>query len=485
MVRSRAVGALAFVFTVLAGVGTAEYDVLCIGSSYVVPHDYIKSMADSAGMDLNTSRSQIIGAPLRWIHDHCSEANPTDPCVELPTGTVELLSMNAQRPFFYTEEESFHATCFADLLLTPNPDARVMIQDYWCTDGNTLYPQAHGWDNVNAMRLGSIKVVRIMVDSLGHKVYTAPVGTALQLLAEMSQAGEFTGISGDHPGLSDDGSHLSSLGHYVQACLTFCGGYRYDVRNLPGRIVGSWGQDVFQMDPADAVLVHELVYTTVRTTPFSGWYENEPASVGDYRDSLGVALMNWESFDRIHPFDGDGTVTGDNGVEWTVVGLNTNKNGYTIADAFAGLDNGGSMSTTLPHGIRDLHIAVKNVASLVVEVDGLEVATVTGVQDGGWSGVQYFKVADIGKHESCVLTIRAVDTWAILDNVSWTLYDDAGQVTTAPVARPAQVRHGLGTASARFSLDGRALGVAAVRSHRGATVDVSGVLHVGPGAPGR
>lgn len=68
---------------------------------------------------------------------------------------------------------------------------------------------------------------------------------------------------------------------------------------------------------------------------------------------------------------------------WTVTNFTTNKNGYTISDAFGVLRSGGTMSATLPQDVRDLHIAVKNEAMLRIEIDGQERGTITGVKDGG------------------------------------------------------------------------------------------------------
>lgn len=53
----------------------------------------------------------------------------------------------------------------------------------------------------------------------------------------------------------------------------------------------------------------------------------------------------------------------------------------------------GVGSEPLPQGVKELHIAVKNVAELQIEVDGAVKGTVVGVQVGGWSGVQYLKIS--------------------------------------------------------------------------------------------
>lgn len=42
--------------------------------------------------------------------------------------------------------------------------------------------------------------------------------------------------------------------------------------------------------------------------------------------------------------------------------------------------------------------------------------------------MQYLKVADIGKHEACELTIRCLNSQTTFDNITWTVHDDAGTV---------------------------------------------------------
>ncbi len=45
----------------IAGICPAEYDLYCIGSSYIIDHQYMQSMAESAGIALKAGRSEIYG----------------------------------------------------------------------------------------------------------------------------------------------------------------------------------------------------------------------------------------------------------------------------------------------------------------------------------------------------------------------------------------------------------------------------------------
>ncbi|UCE49241.1 MAG: hypothetical protein JSW47_03690 [Phycisphaerales bacterium] len=168
----------------IAGVCSAEYDVYCIGSSYTIDHKYIKSMADSAGIELKTGRSEIFGN-MNSIRQRVARA-PLDsgnPLHELATGTVDVLAMTATRPWRYTESEAGACAYFSRLLLEHNPGARIFIHDYWTVSplDRSLYPELHGWDNVRGMNLGAIKIINLMATELNHKVYVIPIGATVQV----------------------------------------------------------------------------------------------------------------------------------------------------------------------------------------------------------------------------------------------------------------------------------------------------------------
>ncbi len=149
----------------LVSVCSAEYDLYCIGSSYIIDHQHIKSMADSAGILLKAGRSEIYGN-MNSIRQRAA-GRPLDggnPLHELATGTVDILAMTATRPWRYTESEAGACAHFGKLLLQHNPDARIFIHDYWTVSppDRSLYPKLHGWDNVRGMNLGAIKIINLM-----------------------------------------------------------------------------------------------------------------------------------------------------------------------------------------------------------------------------------------------------------------------------------------------------------------------------------
>lgn len=417
------VAAVAFAL-ILTGVCAAEYDLYCMGSSYIIDHLYIKSMADSAGIPLKAGRSEVYGnmndirqrSPGRAL----DRGNPLH---ELATGTVDVLAMTATRPWRYTEVEAGACAHFGKLLLRHNPGARVFIHDYWTVSppDRSLYPELHGWDNVRGMNLGAIKIINLMARDLKHKVYIIPIATAVQVMREKIIAGELDGYK--QPGdLMSDSIHLSEMGRYIQACLTFCGAYRYDARKLPGDVVGGRGRRRLKFSPHDAKVIHQVVYETVRNTPYSGWYKNEPDTLDAYLKHLRAGLKNWESFDKLHPASGTGTFTGDNGIKWNYTNVSTGKDGEILTDAFIIMRKGSAVSASIPGGINDLHFAMYRGAEIEVMIDGKSMGTFRPVREGGWNN-HYFKITDLNKTGNVKVEFACRSREAIMDNISWTVPD--------------------------------------------------------------
>jgi len=405
----------------IAGVCLAEYNLYCIGSSYIIDHEYIKSMADSAGIDLKAGRSEIFGN-MRSIQERCQTKplSSGNPLQELATGTVDVLAMTATRPWRYTESEAGACAYFSKLLLQHNPDARIFIHDYWTVSppDRSLYPELHGWDNVRGMHLGAIKIINLMAKKLNHKVYIVPVSVAIQVMREKITAGELEDYKRPDD-LMSDSIHLSEMGRYIQACLTFCGAYRYDVRQLPGDVVGGRNQRRLKFSPNDAAIIHQVVYETVRNTLYSGWYKNEPDSLDAYMIHLQKGLNNWESFDKMYPAFGTGTFTGDNGIKWSYTNVSSGKDGETLTDVFIIMRRGSSLSATIPGGIRDLHFAMYQNAEIEVKVDGKSMGTFKPVREVGWNN-HYFKIKDLNKVQDVTVVFICRSHEAIMDNISWT-----------------------------------------------------------------
>jgi hypothetical protein len=408
----------------IAGVCRAEYDLYCIGSSYIIDHQYIQSMAESAGIAMNAGRSEIYGN-MRSIRV-LAEKKPMDsanPLHELATGTVDVLAMTATRPWLYTESEAEACADFSKLLLGHNPGARIFIHDYWTVlpPGRSLYPELHGWDNVRAMRLGAIMIINLMANELGHKVYIVPVGVAVQVMREKISAGQLEGYKNPDD-LMSDSIHLSEMGRYVQACLTFCGAYRYDVRKLPGDAIGGRNLRRLKFSPRDAKIIHEVVYETVRNTPYSGWYKNEPYGLEAYLEHLKAGLKNFEPFDKMYPACGTGTFTSDNGIVWNYTNVDSSKDEETMTDAFIIMRRGSSLSATIPGGISELHFAIDKDAEIEVSIDNKSMGKFKPTRQSGWNN-HYFKIKDLNKAGDVTVEFTCVSDRAVMDNIWWTAPD--------------------------------------------------------------
>jgi len=408
----------------IAGACPAEYDLYCIGSSYIIDHQYMQSMAESAGIALKAGRSEIYGS-MRTIRvlAGTKPSNSANPLHELPAGTADVLAMTATRPWLYTETEAEACAYFSGLLLENNPDARIFIHDYWTvlSPDKSLYPELHGWDNVRGMNQGAVKIINLMANELNHKVYIVPVGAAVQVMREKIAAGELEGYKNPDD-LMSDSIYLSEMGRYVQACLTFCGAYRYDVRKLPGDVVGGRGRQRLKFSSHDATIIHQAVYETVRNTPYSGWYKNEPDSLDAYLAHLKAGLKNWESFDEMYPASGTGTFTGDNGIIWSYINIRSSKDEETMTDAFIIMSRGSSLSATIPGGIGELHFAMDKNAEIEVTVDGRSRGMFKPTRQDGWNN-HYFKIKNLKKTGNVTVEFKCRSNKAVMDNISWTAPD--------------------------------------------------------------
>jgi len=413
--------AAVIVLLLVAGICRAEYDLYCIGSSYIIDHQYMQSMAESAGIALKAGRSEIYGnmRSIRVLSER-KPMNSANPLYELSTGTTDVLAMTATRPWLYTEFEAEACTFFSELLLENNPDARIFIHDYWTVlpPDRSLYPEVHGWDNVRGMHLGAIKIINLMAGELKHKVYVVPVGAAVQKMREKIIAGKLNEYK--HPDdLMSDSIHLSQMGRYIQACLTFCSAYRYDVRKLPGDVVGGRDPHRLKLNPHDAAVIHKVVYETVRNTPYSGWYKNEPDGIDAYLAYLKAGLKNWESFDKFYPTSGTGTFEGDNGIIWSYTNVDSSKDEETMTDAFIIMHRGSSLSATIPGGIGELHFAINKDAEIEVSVDRKSVGTFKSTRRCFWNS-HYLKIGNLNIKTEVTIELTCISDRAVMDNISWT-----------------------------------------------------------------
>jgi hypothetical protein len=412
---------IAGILLFMVGLCSAEYDLYCIGSSYTIDDRYIQSMVDSSSLDLKAGRSHVYGN-MSTVQKRAT-GSPLDrgnPLHDLASGTVDVLAMTATRPWRYTRAEAGACTFFSRQLLKHSPNARLFIHDYWTVSppDRSLYPELHGWDNVRAMNLGAIKIINLMAKALNHRVYIIPIGTAVQVMREKIMAGELEAYK-QPDDLMSDSIHLSEMGRYIQACLTFCGACQYDVRQLPRHVVDSRGAQRLTFSAHDARVIHQVVYDTVRNTPYSGWYRNEPNDLDAYLAHLRRGLNNWESFDALQPSSDTGRFAGDNGIQWTYTNISVGRDGEILTDTFLKMQKDSSLQATIPGGITDLHFAMYSGATIEVLVDGQSMGLFKPVRDGGWNN-HYFKIKDMNKTGDVDLAFICRSRQAILDNISWT-----------------------------------------------------------------
>jgi hypothetical protein len=402
------------IFFLLGNLCQAEYDIYCLGASYTVDSGYIQSFADSAGIKLRAG-SSLKGNMRTQAQSNRLEA----PLSELSTGTADALIMTAQRPFKFTEAESQACIKLSGILLEKNPDARIFIHDYWTVVQPywSLYSQEHGRDNVRALHLGGIKTISLMAHRLKHKVYDVPVGEAIQLLREKIEKGELEEYKKTYE-LMSDSIHLSEVGRYVQACMSFCCAYKYDVRKLSGEAVSSRGHKI-KFTKNDAEIIHEIIYETVRNTPYSGWYENEPESTENYLKHLEDGLKNWESFDKLYPASGTGTFKGDNGIEWNYTDIRSNKDEEILTDAYVIMNRDSSLSATIPGGVSDLHFALYNGAEIEVLIGSKSMGTFKATRQNGWADC-YFNIQNVNESGDVKVSFISKNNDSRIDNIFWT-----------------------------------------------------------------
>ena len=394
----------------------AEYNVYSLGQSYTVDCGYIQSFADEAGINLKAG-SCLIGN----MRTHANMSMNQEPYSELSSGTVNTFIMTAQMPYKYSEPEAEACAKMSNVLLENNPCARLLIHDYWTVlrpSAADMYNQLHGWDNVRALRMGGIKTTYLITKKLNYKVYNSPVGTAIQLLREKIELGELEGYKNPDDLMSDE-INLSEIGSYVQACMCFCSAYQYDVRKLSGEAINRGGKRI-KFSENDAKIIHDIIYDTIRNTPYSGWYKYEPESLYDYIKHLENSLKNWESFDKIYPAAGSGTFTGDNGIIWNYDNINSLKDTEILTDTYIVMNEESSIAATIPGGIGDLHFNLYLGSEVEVFIDYESMGTFKPEDGDRWE-CSYLKITGINKPGNVRIEFVSKNNDTKLDNIFWTI----------------------------------------------------------------
>ncbi|MBN2588457.1 MAG: hypothetical protein JXA96_01240 [Sedimentisphaerales bacterium] len=393
----------------------AEYNVYSLGQSYTVDCGYIQSFADEAGINLKA------GSCYKGnMRNHASASKNQEPYSELSSGTVDIFLMSAHLPYKYSEPEAEACAKMGKVLLENNPHAKLLIHDYWTVarpSAADMYNQLHGWDNVKALCMGGIKTTYLITKKLNYKVYNSPVGIAIQLLREKIEQGELEDYKNTDELMSDE-IHLSEIGRYVQACMCFCSAYQYDIRKLPGEAVNKSGSKI-KFSKNDAKIIHDIIYNTVRNTPYSGWYKNEPESIDEYLKHLENGLKNCESFDNLYPDSGTGTFTGDNGIIWNYANIRSVKDTEILTDTYIEMDQDSSISATIPDGIGDLHFNLYRGSEIEVFI-GVESMGTFKAEDGDRWECNYLKITGINKPGNVRIRFVSKNDDTRLDNIFWT-----------------------------------------------------------------
>lgn len=464
------------VFVVLLGAVacSAQYDLYAMGSSNVNHIDgwlnAFLEMSDTMSGDCDAI--SLAGAPMHWIWDVRADQSP-NPETYLQTTPFDIVYMVASTVWIARQQEAPPCVSFANAAIQGNPDVRVFIQER-----KYVEPYVDGlrycyfWDeNCDAnltieylFRPHYLKTIHDMATELGRKVYVAPTGSCLDAAKQMAENGLLDGYT-DRLCIyqSQENQHLSPFGHYVHAAAVWAATYQLDPRPLP-RIVTRYGgaDTMVVLTEHDADLVKQMVYDSVRGTPFSGWYENEPATYDEYMDSLWAAIRNFETFDNGDTAGGDGAFAGQNGQEWTFHNARAAYESWlTISGETMLLDAGEYapggedkpfVSTLMPNGVSWLTFQYRGrykipgpadtyTYKLAVVADGDTLAVLDKIIEEDTSGHRVGAeeygcvIEDIDLPPGGELKFVSLGSDAVrLDNIRWLDYDGATDTTPASSA---------------------------------------------------
>lgn len=415
-------------------------DMVVIGSSFTTDiGEYCQSLLSQKGIAVSNKKCQIIGASIEFIWNNDASSSPYNPKTELQSGSNEMLFMNAQVPWLRTEMEADYSARFAQLGINSYPGLRTMIQDYWVTEpAQYCFDQGCGNnDNLSMYRRGSVKAAMLMTQTLNKQVYIAPVGLTIEKVKELAESGQLEGYTRKTDLFDADGKHLGPLGKYVQSLTILCGLYQKDVRGYPATVYGPYGGLLFQCSSADAAKIQDLVYSTVRTTPFSGWFQSEASTVASYITSLKSNLVNFESFDLCNAAtgsSGNGSYVGDNGITWNYIKTKLKDDHYTLTDKCIELGAGGELSAQIQGGIGNFSLSYRMGEGYTTNIK-LYVNSVLKYQFDliGNKDSKGYTFADINTSGTVSIRLVSSGTYFQVDNIVWSSYGNSTD-TQAPTA---------------------------------------------------
>ncbi len=496
-----------------AGITVAQYNLYAMGSSNVNHIDeWLNAFLEMSGMNGSCDAISMAGAPMSWIWDVRADESP-NPETYLQSTPFDVLYMVASTIWVQRQQEVPPCVGFANAAIQGNPGVRVFIQER-----KYVEPYVDGlrycyfWDeNCDAnltieylFRPHYLKTIHDIAAQLGRKVYVAPTGSCIDAAKRMAESGMFDDY---HDRLcvyqSQENQHLSPFGHYVHAVAAWAATYRLDPRSLPHVVTRYGGADTLvKLTEHDANLVKQMAYDSIRNTPFSGWYVDEPETYEEYMDSLWAAIRTFETFDKGDTVGGDGTFGGENGQEWTfhLARAATESwltlSGHTmLLDAGEYAPAGGDkpfVSTIMPNGVSWLTFQYRGRYKLpgaadtykyrlAVVADGDTLAVLDKIlpedTSGNRVGAEEYAclLEDISLRPGGELKFVSLGTDAVrIDNIRWKDADGAVSTARRPGARESVSRRAV-QPDRMFDLAGRRVDLGSGRTGtRSARVLVTG-----------
>lgn len=387
-----------------------------VGSSFVVDSDRLKPLLESRGVFVSTYRRQIIGAGIEYIWSDTLNNRPAEHeqhVAVLQNAGYDVLVLNAQTLWAQPTREMNGTLYWAVEALAANPDYRVFIHQYW-----TREEAGNEWDETinqpeNSLRLFWLAALRnayLVGEQIGVPVYVAPFGYAIQDVKAVADAGLLENYD-SRDDLHPDGSHLTNFGKYVQEGVVMVGAYQKDIRGAT-RFV----DNQTQLSVNDAEVVQQIIYQTVRETPFSGWYENAPTTFAGHQAALLEAMNTWEDFTNFTT-NGSGSWVGRTGRTWNYQNAQTVNSGL---ERQIQINVGGWIETTLQKGLLNALWRMRKEGSgncqLSVKANGVVVGSVDYNSNELWGR----QVRNIDLGGTVVFRLENTGTSAVrIDDLMW------------------------------------------------------------------